>query len=563
MLFQNRKVKLVSLLFICVALLLSACGSSSEPKTTDTGEKTKTNSESSTDIKMNPAGELPITDEKVTLQVLMLGEPLVENFATNAFTKWLEEQTNVKIEWEIVPKNAAIEKLNVTLAGGDYPDVIMGFPINTVQQSLYGKDGVFLALNDLIEEYGVETKKMFENSPNVKGLITAPDGNIYALPQVNECYHCMMSSRMWINQDWLEALKLDMPTTTEEYYEVLKAFKEKDPNGNKIADEIPLAGYTEQGNVSFASFIMSSFVKRGNEDLIIDNGEIKASFVQPGWKEGTLYMKRLYDEGLIASESFTQDRNSLKRMASSGEQNIVGSFPQNWIAEVVDVNTEKGMAYAHTVPPLKGPGGVQSTPYNPFSMKQGQFVITDKAKYPEIAFRLADFMYSEEASIRSNVGVFETDWEAAAPGDKGIDGREGVWKKVAKPGGVQPVQNNRWVNTGPSYRSKDFRFGEVELNANGGEQILYNETSTKYEPYRLDVDEVVPPMFFTQEQSEELANLLTTISDYKNQFLARAITGDIDVEKEWDNYLLTLESMKLERFLQIHQEAYESYIKNK
>ncbi len=75
-----------------------------------------------------------------------------------------------------------------------------------------------------------------------KDLITAPDGNIYALPQVNECYHCMYQQRMWIYKPWLDKLGLKMPTTTDEFYEVLKAFKTKDPNGNGKADEIPLSG---------------------------------------------------------------------------------------------------------------------------------------------------------------------------------------------------------------------------------------------------------------------------------------------------------------------------------
>ena len=65
----------------------------------------------------------------------------------------------------------------------------------------------------------------------LKSAMTAPDGNIYALPKVNECLHCTYGQRMWINTTWLEKLGLEMPTTTDEFYQVLKAFKEQDPNG--------------------------------------------------------------------------------------------------------------------------------------------------------------------------------------------------------------------------------------------------------------------------------------------------------------------------------------------
>lgn len=72
--------------------------------------------------------------------------------------------------------------------------------------------------------------------------ITAPDGNIYALPSINDCYHCSMAQKMWIYKPWLDKLGLDVPTTTDELYTVLKAFKDKDPNGNGKADEVPLTG---------------------------------------------------------------------------------------------------------------------------------------------------------------------------------------------------------------------------------------------------------------------------------------------------------------------------------
>ena len=55
----------------------------------------------------------------------------------------------------------------------------------------------------MIEEHGHFIHDVFEGSPQVRPLITSPDGEIYGLPQVNECYHCFYSQRAWINSDWL------------------------------------------------------------------------------------------------------------------------------------------------------------------------------------------------------------------------------------------------------------------------------------------------------------------------------------------------------------------------
>ncbi len=133
----------------------------------------------------------------------------------------MRKKTGVHINWEIVPAEGAKEKLNLMLTSGDLPDVIMDFTLTPSQLMIYGQKGVFLNLNDLIDNYGVETKKMFEEFPAVKDAVTTPDGDIYALPQVNDCYHCSMPQKMWVYQPWLDELGLEMPTTTEEFYTVL------------------------------------------------------------------------------------------------------------------------------------------------------------------------------------------------------------------------------------------------------------------------------------------------------------------------------------------------------
>ena len=118
------------------------------------------------------------------------------------------KKTNVHIEWEVVPEQSIQEKLNLVLASEDYPDVIMGLNISPAQM-IYGSQGAFLPLNDLIEKQGTNTKKIFQDNPEIESAITALDGNIYALPEVNECYHCSMSQKMWIYEPWLKTQSED------------------------------------------------------------------------------------------------------------------------------------------------------------------------------------------------------------------------------------------------------------------------------------------------------------------------------------------------------------------
>lgn len=130
------------------------------------------------------------------------------------------------------------------LASGDLPEIIIGCNIRLDQLQILANQGLLLPLDDYIEKYGVDSDQVYTAYPQIKDLITMLDGKIYGLPHVNDCYHCSMAQKMWVYQPWLDKLGLEVPTTTEEFYQMLKAFKEQDPNGNGEADEIPLSGTT-------------------------------------------------------------------------------------------------------------------------------------------------------------------------------------------------------------------------------------------------------------------------------------------------------------------------------
>ncbi len=89
-------------------------------------------------LKVSAPGVFPIVDESVTLTFAAVKHAAVEDYATNAFTLFMEKLTNVHIEWEEYPSEGAAERLNLILASGDYPDVLFGFSLNSAQITQYG-----------------------------------------------------------------------------------------------------------------------------------------------------------------------------------------------------------------------------------------------------------------------------------------------------------------------------------------------------------------------------------------------------------------------------------------
>ena len=116
----------------------------------------------------------------------------------NEYTAWMEEKFGVKIEWVAVPSQEAQQKQSLLLASGDYPEIFWSGHFTNADQMRYGGQGVLQPLNDLIAQ-APDILAAFEFKPYFRPEITTPDGNIYTLPHFEECYHCSVRQKLWMN----------------------------------------------------------------------------------------------------------------------------------------------------------------------------------------------------------------------------------------------------------------------------------------------------------------------------------------------------------------------------
>lgn len=542
-------------ILVCTVFLTGSTGVVKAQYETEIPDHIQKIVEESSLIPSKPFDEqFPLTENKKSLTIFAGIRPFVKDYDNNTFTKWYEEITNVDTIWDAVQENIIDEKRNIMLATGDYPDVLMNSFITQGQINLYGSQGVFIPLNDLIEEHSYYFKQILEARPWIKDIITSEDGNIYSLPMVNECYHCSYQQKMWIYKPWLDKLGLDIPTTTEEFYQVLKAFKEQDPNGNGKADEIPLSGANKGWRTNIDGFLMCPFIYNPSGDRLFREGDkILASYVQPGWKEGLKYINKLYEEGLLYPETFTQDNTQLKNLGENDEIAILGAAPAGYSGIFTQVGGERFKGYV-AVPPLKGPDGYQTTFYNPYASNPGFFLITAAAEDPVLAFKWVDWFYSLEGTITSIMGRPDIEWRWAEKDEKGLNGGTALYKNIVNQ--REGIQNVNWNQANPSYRPPEFRLGRVwDGDPYKNERILYVETKEKYEGKELEGSHI-PPLSFKEEELLEVEDLRVAINNYVEESIAQFVLGARDIEKEWDSYLNELKAIGLERYLEIHQDAY-------
>lgn len=559
---RNTWAGMMSLL-LAITLVLSACSGGSGSTTADQGSDTPV----SEDL-FNPVGQYPIVKEQMKLKMFAPQFASIENMETNLFTKWAEEKTNIKIEWDLVPDNALNDRKQLMLASGDYPEVILHGNLTKEEQMKYGKQGVFIPLNDLIEQYAPNIKKAMEDIPYMKSSITSPDGNIYALPQVNECYHCDNALKVWMNKAWLDKLGMQVPTTTEEFYQVLKAFKEKDPNGNGKQDEIPLTGSDEMWTGNVTAFLMNAFIvddyteKTTGTFLRVANDKVEFVANTEEWKQGLEYLNKLYKEGLIDPAAFTQNADAIQQLANREGDNIMGTLTTALLSYAYPMNdtTPRHKDYV-VVPPLKGPNGVQQTLFFG-GINNSQFAITNKAtKEQQIAaIRFADLMYTEEAIVLQEHGPEDKGWRMAKEGELDLNGNQAKYAENVDPN-PKPTHNDGWEQIGPSLRTYDYRASWAALQqdplAEGGYGKRLNEVSKEYEPYHSK-EQFPNGLFIALEDADLSAQIKTTLVEYVKSNMAQFITGSKDISKEWDNYVKGLEGMQLNQYLEIYQKAYDS-----
>jgi putative aldouronate transport system substrate-binding protein len=518
-------------------------------------------------VPVTPAGTLPIVKTPVTITAYAMLAPWIQDLKTNDATKELEKRTGIHLDLTVVPGEGSNinERRNLMLASGDYPEIFLSGGFTNTDILQYGMDQkIFQPINALIEKYGVNVKKVFAYYPDLQANLTAPDGNIYGLPNINDCYHCTYSQKAWINDDWLQKVGMKMPTTTDEFAAVLKAFKERDPNGNGKADEIPLSGSINSWHNPVQDFLLCAFIyDNGSDYIAVKNGKLSFSPAQPEWRDGLRYIRQLYANGLIYPASFTQSREQAQQIGDNPDVEILGSFTAGHLGMYMRIeDTYDRPKHWEALAPLKGPKGVQFTGIYRGISGAG-FVITKKCKNPEAAFRLADYIYSEDGTMLMEWGLEGVNWKKAGPNDKGLDGQPARWTDIRGSAGHGNVYNTDWGQEAPDVRTPDFRAAWTAdqdlLSVAGYELRLHRETRTKYAPYAPK--EWFTPVFLNPKQIEEAAQMQTNITNFVNQSTVQFIVGDKDLDKDWDAYIAQLQKLNLDKYIQMNQDAYSAKFK--
>lgn len=495
-----------------------------------------------------PEGWFPLVDEKVSFDIV--AKQTGNQIDWNEMLVWnkYEELSNIHINWTMVPSADFTERRNLMFATDDLPDAIYRASMNMSDLTKYAGEGSILPMNEYFAECPNLTA-FYERHPDVVASVSI-DGSIYGTGYYNEHPALAVGARLFVNQTWLDKLGVAMPTTIDEYTDLLRAFQANDMDGDgDPTNEIPLCLADDAVdtliNVFAGSFGLANHgIKEQYIDLDAD-GNIRFYPASEEYREMLRWLNTLYTEGLLDQECFSI---AYEQFVANGTTGIVGSFPYVNVTLMGD----QGDNYAGLPGALTGPNGdkiFSSTASVVYTA--GAFVLCPDNPDPLLNMKWLDYFYGVDGAEL----LFMT--EKGLLYDTDENGRNYYVDYVANnPDGLtmsQVVgQYTSWSGGGSPALLIDNYFI-------GGETLpIPLAAANAMMPY---LPETIWEAFsYTTAETEEKTVLFNDIDSYIEESRANFITGRASLDTDWDTYLGELDKMQLASYIDIVNAAYGRYL---
>ena len=564
-----KKILGLVLVIVLTFALLAACAQTpDDPAPADTPASADTPT-APADTAPPPAGEGQdswLVPERTTIHLAAYLDPGWAHPTESSFWEWLEDYTNVAVDWTTFLAGEQLEQFALMMASGELPDAFIGgLGGDTTNLLLYGVElGIYIPLNDLIDQYAPNfLRRGIAERPDLLSLLTAPDGNIYSLPRLhlNNPYDQVYNT-MAINQTWLDALGLEPPRTIEEVEEVLIAFRDGDPDGIIPAGGVPLSflfscwGAADPGPwfAPFGAPLVAPIDGREGGFVLIENDVVTFQGAQEYFRDGARWLASLYAQGLIDLEVFTYDQAAYRARAGGDPNGLFGIW-SSW-SPWSDAG-DAGVNYHTLLAPIQGPAGASSRIDLNLPMSRDTFMITNQASDPELLIRWVDIFYRDlETSLRASEG------QGPDPNKTWYITDAGLIRMV--PHDLRNPEAIRGQNELPFAPSIIGR----ELNERLAPEL---EPNLKAEHNREVVWPYVqnflngtwatwPTIFMLPEEADELSFIEADLLPFTSRMLASWIAGERNVDEDWEQYLQDLNAYGLERWLEIRQTVYNRFL---
>ena len=458
---------------------------------------------------------------------------------------WQEaaKRTNISLKGTISLSNSNEEEaFNLMMSSGNLADIIGYVDASSLEK--LGRDGGMIPLNDLIKEHAPNIQKVLDEDARFRQTAYSLDGNIYQIPKNQEL---KAAEFWWIRQDWLDKLNLKAPTTVDELHDVLYAFRNEDPNGNGLKDEIPLfdrAGWKQPDEYLYLWDTSLEFYPR--------DGKMKYEPLEENFKTGVSNMIKWYQEGLIDPEIFTRGASSRDTLLGGD----LGGCTHDWVSTANYNSTLQetipGFQMVAIAPPADQNGVVKERVSRCPGVGWG---ISSQCKDPVTVIKFMDYFFTEEGSDLMNWGIEGDTFTRDADGSK-------HFTDTVLQSELTPIGYLRSI--GAQYRIGMCQDGDYEYATMKEDGIEANKLYNGHDEW---FDDSLPPYLdgkmalkYTSDDETEYKNIMASIKPYVDEKFQSWILGVNDFDSEYDTFIKELKARGIDRALEINQKAYDTFL---
>lgn len=559
---SSRILALMLSLALLVALF-SACGDSGDGASPDTpgdaspyvsggGASADISNPQTGDGTASASGGLyPISDEKITLSftypAAMNLLPYLDDDAYNNYptVQHMEEVTNVHIDWYLFERDLYSEKFSLMLASEDYYDIIGAAD----QFYPFGPDGLVAddICIDLVPYLADYAQDFYNNvylaNDTYKRDITTDNGYVPAFYSMTE----ISSNGSMIRKDWLDKLNLNLPTTYDELYDVLAAFK------TELGVKSPILmtnGLYYPDNCFAAGFDVFVFRMPGELTWQVDNaGVVSAAFMTPQYKEFLMLLNEWYEAGILGDDMLNVNNPGIvEEKAAANEVGFWASSTNSMSQSSADLSGDPGYnPWPLQEMTMDGSGEVEMIYVGGVATIGTGVSVSTQCAYPEAAVSYLNWAYTEEGGIWAQFGEENLVHTVNSDGGRSftdlvLNNPDGLASNIAL--GLYTLSAIPYVTTAERTQAsftREAQFEAVKIwNQGRSNAHLYYGTLTSNE---------------TDQYTGRAGDLATLVDENSLQFVTGAKSFD-----EWDDFIARAYTLGIEGLTSVKQAAYNRYI---
>lgn len=459
------------------------------------------------------------------------------------FAEKLKENTGVTVNYIHPALGQESEAFNLLVASGELPDIVeynwysySGGPDSAIANE------VLTPLNDLIKKYAPNLSKLFKDNPTYEKVCMTNDGTIFAFPFIKDDERLLGTQGAIVRQDWLDELGLSTPNTTQDWENMLKAFRDKKGATSPLTLTSSTKGYL-------------LYLFDSTSGTYVENNKIKYGPIEPEFKNAITKLNQWYKEGLLdknynMADNTILDSNILNN-ASGATFGSGGQQMGKWM-------TAKANDNAFKITAVKFPDRADGSsarfvvPNYYVSAGSGAATITTKCRYPELATKFLDYLYSDEGHMLANFGIEGESYNL-------VDGYPTYTDYIMKnPDGLSASQAMSMyirANTNGPF-AQDVRYIEQYYQTDAQKTALevWGAAADAAQEY------IIPDLSNSVEESGEYSTIMNEVNKYVYENMYAFISGSKSLD-EFDAFVEQIKKMNIERALEIKQKGYDAYLK--